>query len=325
MTRELIYFDIGARWGIEEPWSYFRDNIRLVCFEPDEAEYNSLKNNKYGNDIILPYALYDDSRTIPLYLTKNRSCSSLYKPNLTFLSNYADWTRFEVEDSVMLTTTSLDLLHQQNEISAVDFMKVDVQGAEFNILRGGESFLRNNIIGIEVEVEFQHMYEDQPLFSDVDKLIRDVFNLQLQDLRKTYWKYPEGQTAGTTKGQLIFGDALYFRSPQEILSWCSHLQKDEAVDKLKMACLMGIIYGYLDYSLCILDQPAIRDFLDQRTMDKWRSMILQYGRSLRYSGIGAGKLSNLFNLMYRLCQPTHQGWACTGHHLGARKRFGVFG
>ncbi|MHB8108396.1 MAG: hypothetical protein ACYDHW_00015 [Syntrophorhabdaceae bacterium] len=88
---------------------------------------------------------------------------------------------------------------------------------------------------------------------------------------------------------------------------------------------MGIIYGYLDYSLCILDQPTIRDFINQTTLDKWRFLILEYGRSLRYSGIGAGKLSNLFNLMYRLCQPTHEGWASTGHHLGARKRYGIFG
>ncbi|MHB8108395.1 MAG: hypothetical protein ACYDHW_00010 [Syntrophorhabdaceae bacterium] len=62
------------------------------------------------------------------------------------------------------------------------------------------------------------MYENQPLFSDVDKLMRDVFGLELQDLRKTYWKYPEGLAVGTTKGRLIFGDALYFRPPQKIIS-----------------------------------------------------------------------------------------------------------
>ena len=326
LPRKFVYCDVGARWGIEEPWGSFRQFIQTISFEPDKEEYDLLqKKKKNSDDIIYPYALSENSQRLPLNLTKNRGCSSLYKPNYKFLKHYSDWDRFDVEDIVMVQTTSLDSLYKKSKISNVDFIKIDVQGAELDILRGAEICLKENILGIEVEVEFHHMYEGQPLFSDVDSFIRGHLKLQLQDLRKTYWKYPEGISVGTTKGQLIFGDALYFRSPHEVLSWCSRFEKDEMSEKLQMACLMGVVYGYLDYSLCLLSQPSIDSYLDKRTIDAWQSLIKQYGRSLKYRGKGAGKISNLMNLLYRICQPMHDGWASTGHHLGARKKYNVFG
>jgi len=44
----------------------------------------------------------------------------------------------------------------------------------------------NNVVGIEVEVEFSELYEKQPLFNDVDNFIRDK-GFELFDLRRGYW------------------------------------------------------------------------------------------------------------------------------------------
>jgi FkbM family methyltransferase len=324
MPRNLIYCDVGARWGIGETWKSFRDILELLRFEPDKEEYESLMKNKGANDMIYQYALYKEPKNVSLNLTKSRGCSSLYKPNHDFLRNYADSKRFEIEDVIAVKATSLDTLYKDNVFSNIDFIKIDAQGAELDILKGGETFLREHIAGIEIEVEFQPLYKEQPLFSDVDACIRDSLKLQIQDIRKTYWKYPIGIDIGAAKGQLIFGDALYFRSPYEILSWCSRFHKKEASDKILMACLMGIVYGYLDYSLCVLNQSSIGDFLDQDMIDSWKSLIFQYGKNLKYNGKGTGKMAALFNYFYRICQPTHEGWASFGHHLGTRKKFGVF-
>lgn len=200
-------------------------------------------------------------------------------------------------------------------------------------MKGGEKFLSKNILG--VEFEFQSIYENQPLFSDVDFFIRNRFGLQIQDVSKSYWKYPEGIHIGAIKGQLIFGDALYFRPPQEIVSWCSNLPKDEASRKLHMACLMGIVYGYLDYSLCILNQPSINEFLEKEIIDQWMALILHYGKSLHFQKginigatrrVGLGRLSHIFNFLYRMLQFTnrYEGWASCGQSLGTRKKFGIF-
>ncbi|MDC0989663.1 hypothetical protein OAR29_03875, partial [Rhodospirillales bacterium] len=116
----------------------------------------------------------------------------------------------------------------------------------------------------------------------------------------------------------------YFRPPHEILAWCANFNKDAAARKLHMACLMGIIYGYLDYSLCILNQPNLNTFIDDATVEKWKVIIQHYGHSHRYKGKGAGRMTTIFNLLFRMNLLDHQGWASSGHHLGSRKNFGIF-
>lgn len=325
LPRNLSYCDVGARWGIEEPWKSFREIVDLISFEPDKEEFDSLTKKKASKDMIYPYALFSEHKNVCLNLTKSRGSSSLYKPNYEFLKNYPDSGRFKIEDTVTVGATSLDALYSDKILFDIDFIKIDVQGAELDILKGGGRLLNENILGIQVEVEFQPLYENQPLFSDVDSFIRARLGLRIQDLRKTYWKYPEGVHIGANKGQLIFGDALYFRSPYETVSWCCNFPKDKASEKLHMACLMGVVYGYLDYSLCLLNQPSIGDFIERDKIDQWRTLILHYGKSLHYNGMGACRLSALFNLLYRMCQTTHGGWASMGHHLGTRKKGGIFG
>lgn len=324
LQRRFIYCDVGARWGISEPWNLFKDLINFICFEPDKEEYESLKKKISKNVTIYQNALYKEKSKVTLNLTKSRGCSSLFKPNKVVIKNYPDSAKFEIEETVSMDALSLDELYKEKAFSNLDFIKIDVQGAELDVLKGGKSFLSENSIGIEVEVEFQELYEKQPLFSDVDCFIRNSIGLHIQDLRKTYWKYPEGIGVGATKGQLIFGDALYFRPPSDIVNWCSNFCKEEASNKILMACLMGLVYGYIDYSLCILNQSTIGNIVDKEIVEKWKKLIISYGKCFKFNKFGANKLSQIFNLCYRICQPSYEGWASIGNHLGNKKQFMVF-
>lgn len=324
LSRNLIYYDVGARGGIAKPWNCFKDVIDVVSFEPDKQEFDSLVKTKRGNDNVYSCALSKESGNALLNLTKLRGCSSIYKPNYKFLKNFPESERFAIENTINIKTESLDMLYKRQNLKNIDFIKIDVQGQELDILKRGQKFLSEKIIGIEVEVEFQPLYENQALFPDIDYFIRNSLGLELYDLRKTYWKYLQGIGFGQKKGKLIFGDALYLRSPQEIINWCLHFSKEEAMDKLMITCLIGIIYGYLDYSFSLLSQPEIGDFLDQKTVCAFKKIITDYSQSLKYNGIGSGKLYNFFNLLCSLCQPIHHDWATIGHPLGVRKKMGVF-
>ena len=85
LPRKFIYCDVGARWGISEPWNFFSEILKTISFEPDEEEYNILKNSIDSDNDVFQNALYKNTTPLSLNLTKSRGCSSIYEPNFDFL------------------------------------------------------------------------------------------------------------------------------------------------------------------------------------------------------------------------------------------------
>lgn len=325
LPRKFIYCDVGARGGIEaHPWNPFVNLMNIISFEPDDEEYRLLIADKRDGDKIFNYAVYKETGKVILNLTKSRAYSSIYKPNFEFLRDYPDSDRLTIEKVTSVDAIALDELYDQNKIQDIDFIKIDVQGAALDVIMGGKRILGDNVLGMEVEVEFQPLYKHQPLFSNIDQIVRESFNLEIQDIRKTYWKRSEGIGIGPIKGQLIYGDVLYFRSPQEIIGLCNRLSKERAYEKIVMAWLMGFAYGYIDYALCLLNHRTVESILGCRELQDLKSLTLNRAKCFRYNRFGSKILAGVANILYRFSQPNHQNWGTADHHLGNRKRFGIF-
>ena len=140
LSRNFIFCDIGARYGLEEPWKSYRNLIDVISFEPDQEEFAELDQKKEGQDHVLSYALSNEIHKSTFNLTKSRGCSSLYEPNHTFLHRFPDEERFTVEKKEVIDATTLDNLYHQSIIRELDFLKMDVQGAELDILQGGGGY-----------------------------------------------------------------------------------------------------------------------------------------------------------------------------------------
>ena len=100
-------------------------------------------------------------------------------------------------------------------IEAADFLKLDTQGSELDILHGADRILRTHVLGVQVEVEFAPMYIGQPLFADVDTFLRG-FGFVLFDLSRYRVRRPTVAKEVPTRGQLLWGHALYLRAPDTL-------------------------------------------------------------------------------------------------------------
>ena len=53
------------------------------------------------------------------------------------------------------------------------FMKIDAQGAEYNILKGSQAFLSGSCIGLHLELFVLPLYEDIALLDEVEKYLME--------------------------------------------------------------------------------------------------------------------------------------------------------
>jgi FkbM family methyltransferase len=225
LDRPVVGIDVGSRDGVRPEWRALQPNALLVGFDPDPQECARL-NAAAGDparERYEPVALGAVDGEATLHITRDPQSSSLYPPDPRALRRHPELWRHEPLSTQTIATTTIDTWAAGAGIGAVDAIKVDVQGAELDVLNGAAAILGSTLI-VETEVEFQQLYEGQPLFCDVDRHLRGLgFEL---------WRLRELHHCGLTKGghgepvfgvgdyvehtrlggQLAWGNAIWVRS-----------------------------------------------------------------------------------------------------------------
>jgi FkbM family methyltransferase len=171
-TRKLVVLDIGCRWGFAEKFTQNKDAFRVYGFDPDVAECARLALRYEGLDVCLvPLGLAGQSGKRTLYITHEPACSSLLRPDPYLTDNYPALACARLVSTTEVDTTTLDAWAEQSQVGTIDYIKLDTQGTELEILQGGIAALKS-VRCIEVEVEFNPIYLEQAIFSEVDLFLR---------------------------------------------------------------------------------------------------------------------------------------------------------
>lgn len=139
---------------------------RIIAFELDRGLCEQLNRDNHAGSRYFPHALGQSEEKRLLYETDHPMCASLYRPNGELLSQYNGLEVARLKSVTTIDTISLDYFTKSNGIETVDFIKIDIQGAELDVFMGGTNTLLN-VVAIVSEVEFIPLYYKQPLFGDV--------------------------------------------------------------------------------------------------------------------------------------------------------------
>jgi FkbM family methyltransferase len=274
----LIYIDIGAKDGISQKWNEVLDVMKIIAFEPDVREFSKLKDD--GNIKYLNYAISEKTEELLLYITKGHGNSSTLKPNIPILSKFNEADRFEIIKIETIPSTrvrSLDDILEEQTILDVDFLKLDTQGSELSILKGGQKKALPMTFGIQIEVNFIELYEKGCLFRDVDGFLSDN-GFSLIDIRRMFWKHKDYYDY-IGKGRLIFGDALYFKDIDIFYSELSeHIKHNPnnssfCLNKIYKGILICIIYKMFDLSMVLAQKGFDLGYFSKNEYEKVSSEI----------------------------------------------------
>lgn len=186
LNRPIVYCDIGALWGVDNPLiDVLRNNerLRVVGFEPDAAECQRLRD-AHPKDIYIPVGVGDIDGTLPLYVTAFRACSSFLEPQPEKCLPAVYHALYRVESRPDLPVRRFDSLISSGESPCPDWLKIDAQGYELPVLQGFGSRLEE-VLGVRFETHLQPLYKGQALFPEILAFMRSRGFL-FRDLRITH-------------------------------------------------------------------------------------------------------------------------------------------
>jgi FkbM family methyltransferase len=232
----LVVIDIGARGGGTGELEGLSSFVHHVGFDADDEECHRLMSTpppEYAEFRVYPYYI-GSSGPVDFNLYSNRIMSSTYAMNTEYTRAFGDPSE-RLDRTVRLQAIPLDEVAAKEKLAPPDLLKIDTQGSELDILRGSTNVLRETSL-IEVEVEFYPMYEGQPVFSDLDPLLREegfelLYLNRIFHHRKNFYR-------GLSKGQVICADALYGRSPSRL--------QDFSPERLSKYIILLNHYGHRD-------------------------------------------------------------------------------
>ncbi|MBN2454968.1 MAG: FkbM family methyltransferase [Sedimentisphaerales bacterium] len=201
---DLIIFDIGAYIGtIASIYKKTFPDSTIYCFEPFPESFEKL--SQLCNDkSIYAYqmAIADKCDKTALYVNTDLSCNSFFpRPESGYKYYPKDSSNIR---EIQVETTILDSFCDENRISKIDILKLDVEGAEIKVLKGASKKLTSKKIKlIYTEVMFIPHYKGGCLFHDVANFLSqyDYSLFNLYNLKQAH------------NGQLRWGNAI-FVSPE---------------------------------------------------------------------------------------------------------------
>ena len=115
--------DIGAAGDINKRWSIIKDKISIFLVEPHPESANELKQK--GVKVIERFLYEEEGKNIKFYQTKKKTNSGFLKPNLVHLKKFPDLERYNIEETVDVSTSTLDNEIKKMNFKNLDFVKID--------------------------------------------------------------------------------------------------------------------------------------------------------------------------------------------------------
>lgn len=251
LNEDFVLIDIGCSGGIDSIWyETFKDRLQAYGIDSNIAAIDDLNQKNTNSKIKYTEAM--------IACTTQQAAGNSIEENVwarTSAAAASEIAAKSVKEMDLETVINNNLYHhvdvaesivtfkdytETHKIKNIDFIKVDIDGEDFNVLKSAEDILRSqSCLGVVIEVNF---YGLKNRFSVVDLYMNEL-GFKVCDLRPRRYdssmlpgRFEFAMFAQTQEGRIFQADALFLRDP------CMALITNPAVsfntDQLLKLCML---------------------------------------------------------------------------------------
>ena len=216
-----VIFDVGANIGQTTlKYKKLYPSAHIYGFEPYLQTYTTYTRQFRGDIRVHPVnQAFSDSEGARKFFVNNNHYTNSLLPIDTNAQQTESMSAFKTVKEISVKNGTMDTFCREHNISHVDILKLDTQGGEMMVLKGATKMLTNKAIDlIYTEVEFVSLYQNQPLFEDIQKFLGTYG----YTLYKTY------NLSHDKDNIVISGDAIFINQD---LSYGSQYMQDRFLDE----------------------------------------------------------------------------------------------
>jgi len=179
LTGNFYCVDVGSRGGLDDlrtlhPW------LHLYSLDADPAVDS--RPQQFASRHHFSLALHSSQGEMDLFLATHPSMSSLlefdpvaFGRHFGLMPGSAHWARaLTPQRKISVKTDTADHFFRSQNLERIDYLKLDTQGTELEILKGAREYLSaGRIAVIKTEVSLLPVYRDQCTFSDIDRFMKE--------------------------------------------------------------------------------------------------------------------------------------------------------
>ncbi len=278
LEQPFVLIDVGVQDGISTRWAALGDQLRVYGFDPLAEAIAPLEAANRPGHRYFAMALGDEDGERELYVQGNTTATSFYAQAPS---------RYEVSDTVWrsqgvrrVPIARLDTLYANGAVPRADFIKLDCEGFEPEVLKGARRFLAESpILGADMETSFNvsPILKDTHFWASYEPLLRRsllVFDLRFNRVpRASYAERVRTARSGVamvggthrpaTCNFLFARDLVQERDSPD--SFAQPPAPPSADEVLKTAVVLEL-YGLVDcaYDLLLAFEATLADRLDVR-------------------------------------------------------------